>query len=328
MEDYLIRGTAAGETVRAFAVRSTEIAAKARELHHTYPVVTAALGRLLSAGAMMGSMMKGEKDKLTLQMTGDGPIGQMTVTADSHGNVKGFAEHPDVDIPLKYIMNTDGSQSSAPSDDKGGGAAEDTGAASGESAPVPAFGKLNVGAAVGKGILTVIMDLGLDEPYNGQVEIQTGEIGDDLAYYFAVSEQTPSVVGLGVMVGTDSEVRHSGGYIIQVMPNAAEETISAIENKVSTAPPVTAMLDKGMGPEQILEYFLGDLDLNILEKEPVQFYCDCSREKVAGALATISRSDLESIINDGEEIEVKCHFCNSAYKYSVDEVRALLEARK
>ncbi len=313
MDDYLVRATAVGETVRAFAVCSTGIAAKARELHHTYPVVTAALGRLLSAGAMMGSMMKGENDKLTLQMTGDGPIGQMTVTADSHGNVKGFPEHADVDIPLKYVMNSDGTQTDS--------------ASSAEGDVVPVFGKLNVGAAVGKGILTVIMDLGLDEPYNGQVEIQTGEIGDDLAYYFTVSEQTPSVVGLGVMVGTDSEVRHSGGYIIQVMPDAAEETISAIENKVSSADPVTAMMEKGMTPEDILEYFLGDIGLEILEKHPVQFRCDCSREKVKGALATISRKDLESIINDGEEIEVKCHFCNSAYKYSVGEIRELLAAK-
>lgn len=339
MEDYLVRATAAGETVRAFAVRSTGIAAKARELHHTYPVVTAALGRLLSAGAMMGSMMKGDKDKLTLQMTGDGPIGQMTVTVDSHGNVKGFPEHPDVDIPLKYVMNSDGTQTvqtagtvnaDAAGDPVGseGAAAETSAGKDNAESATPVFGKLNVGAAVGRGILTVSMDLGLDEPYNGQVEIQTGEIGDDLAYYFAVSEQTPSVVGLGVMVDTDSTVKHSGGYIIQVMPNAAEETISAIEKKVAEAEPVTAMLDKGMTPEDILQYFLGDFELNILEKEPVRFHCDCSREKVKGALATISRKDLESIINDGEEIEVKCHFCNSAYKYSVDEVRALLDARK
>ena len=343
MDDYLVRATAADETVRAFAVRSTGIAAKARELHHTYPVVTAALGRLLSAGAMMGSMMKGDKDKLTLQMTGDGPIGQMTVTVDSHGNVKGFPEHPDVDIPLKYVVNADGTRTAAagaaesadtPDGAEAAGAAESAEASDGaeaagvaENGAAPAFGKLNVGAAVGKGILTVSMDLGLDEPYNGQVEIQTGEIGDDLAYYFAVSEQTPSVVGLGVMVDTASEVKHSGGYIIQVMPNAKEETISAIETKVAQADPVTAMLDKGMTPEEILEYFLGDFDLKILEKQPVRFYCDCSREKIKGALATISSKDLESIINDGEEIEVKCHFCNSAYKFSVDEVRALLEAR-
>ena len=282
--DYLVRATAAGETVRAFAVRSTEMAATAREKHMTLPVVTAALGRLLSAGAMMGSMMKGEKDKLTLQMKGDGPIGMLTVTADSHGNVKGFPANPAVDIPRKYA------------------------------------GKLDVGAAVGKGVLTVIMDLGLREPYNGQVEIQTGEIGDDLAYYFTVSEQTPSAVGLGVMVDTDSSVKHSGGFIIQIMPDASEETIAAIESKVSGAPSVTSMMEDGMTPEDILEYYLGDLDLSINETEAVRFHCDCSKERVAGALATLSRSDLEEIINDGEEIEVKCYFCNSAYTFDIDEL--------
>ena len=293
MGDYLVRATAANETIRAFAVRSTDMVAKARELHHTYPVVTAALGRLLSAGAMMGSMMKGDKDKLTIQMTGDGPIGQMTVTVDSHGNVKGFPENPAVDIPLKRP------------------------------------GKLDVGSAVGHGLLTVIMDLGLSEPYNGQVEIQTGEIGDDLAYYFTVSEQVPSAVGLGVMVDTDSSVKEAGGFIIQVMPGAAEETISAVEANVANAKPVTAMMEDGMTPEDILNTLLDGLDeVNILETQPVRFYCDCSKEKVARALATISKKDLDDIINDGEEIEVKCHFCNSAYKYSVDELKEIMTSRK
>jgi molecular chaperone Hsp33 len=291
MNDYIIRATAAGDTVRAFAIRSTDLTAEARELHHTFPVVTAALGRLLSAGAMMGSMMKGEDDKLTLQMKGDGPIAQMTVTADSHGNVKGFAANPSVDIPLKRA------------------------------------GKLDVGGAVGKGFLTVIMDLGLKEPYNGQVEIQTGEIGDDLAYYFTVSEQTPSVVGLGVMVDTDSSVKHAGGFILQVMPDAAEETIAALEEKVAGADPVTTMMDNGMSPEDILEYYLGDLGLKITEKLPVRYYCGCSKEKVAGALATISTEDLQEMINDGEEIEVKCYFCNSAYKFSTEELEEIIASR-
>ena len=291
MSDYIVRATAAGETVRAFAIRSTELTAEAREIHHTYPVVTAALGRLLSAGAMMGSMMKGENDKLTLQMKGDGPIIQMTVTADSHGNVKGFAANPAVDIPLKRA------------------------------------GKLDVGGAVGKGLLTVIMDLGLKEPYNGQVEIQTGEIGDDLAYYYTVSEQTPSIVGLGVMVDTDSSVKHAGGFIIQVMPDAKEETIEALEAKVAAAEPVTTMMDKGMGPEEILEYYLEDLDLKITEKMPVRYYCGCSKEKVAEALATISTEDLKEMINDGEEIEVKCYFCNSAYKFSTAELEEMIASR-
>lgn len=291
MKDYIIRATAAGETVRAFAITSTELTAEAREIHHTFPVVTAALGRLLSAGAMMGSMMKGENDKLTLLMKGDGPIGQLTVTVDSHGNVKGFPAEPSVDIPLKRA------------------------------------GKLDVGGAIGHGTLTVIMDLGLKEPYNGQVEIQTGEIGDDLAYYFTVSEQTPSAVGLGVMVDTDSSVKHAGGFIIQMMPDVEEETVAAIEAKLDGADPVTTMMEKGMSPEDILEYYLGDLDLKINEKLPVQYHCDCSKERVAGALATLSTKDLEDIINDGEEIEVKCYFCNSAYKFQVDELKEMIDQR-
>ena len=291
MNDYIVRATAAGETVRAFAIRSTDLTAEAREIHHTFPVVTAALGRLLSAGAMMGSMMKGENDKLTLQMKGDGPIVQMTVTADSHGNVKGFAANPAVDIPPKRP------------------------------------GKLDVGGAVGRGILTVVMDLGLKEPYNGQVEIQTGEIGDDLAYYYTVSEQTPSAVGLGVMVDTDSSVKHAGGFILQVMPDATEETIEVLEAKVTAAEPVTSMMDRGMGPEEILEYYLGDLGLTITEKLPVRYYCGCSKEKVAGALATISTEDLQEMINDGEEIEVKCYFCNSAYKFSTAELEEIIASR-
>ncbi|MBQ9272550.1 MAG: Hsp33 family molecular chaperone HslO, partial [Mogibacterium sp.] len=251
-----------------------------------------ALGRLLSAGAMMGAMMKGEDDKLTLMMKGDGPIGQMTVTADSHGNVKGFPVNPAVDIPLKYA------------------------------------GKLDVGGAVGKGFLTVIMDLGLKEPYNGQVEIQTGEIGDDLAYYYTVSEQTPAVVGLGVMVDTDSSVKHAGGFIIQVMPDAAEETIEALEARVAEAEPVTTMMEKGMSPEDILEWYLGGLDLKLNGTQPAKYHCNCSKERVAGALATISSSDLKEMIDDGEEIEVKCYFCNSAYNFSVEELTDILESRQ
>ena len=290
-EDYIIRASAANETVRAFAIRSTELTAEAREIHHTYPVVTAALGRLLSAGAMMGSMMKGDRDKLTLQVKGDGPIGQMTVTVDSHGNVKGFPADPAVDIPRKRA------------------------------------GKLDVGGAVGRGMLTVSMDLGLKEPYNGQVELQTGEIGDDLAYYYTVSEQTPSAVGLGVMIDTDSSVKHAGGFIIQMMPDVEEETIAALEAKLTGAEPVTTMMDEGMSPEEILEYYLGDLGLKITEKLPVRYYCGCSKDKVAGALATISTKDLEEIISDGEEIEVKCYFCNSAYKFSVEELRDIMASR-
>lgn len=288
MSDYIVRGIAANGTVRAFAARTTETVAEARERHFTYPVVTAALGRLLTAGAMMGSMMKGDKDLITLTVKGDGPIGNMTVAADSHGNVKGFPGNPSVDIPLKYA------------------------------------GKLDVGAAVGNGTLNIVMDLGLTDPYNGTVELKTGEIGDDLAYYFTVSEQTPSAVGLGVMVDTDSSVKHAGGFIIQIMPDVEEETIAALEKKISETSPVTTLMEEGMTPEMILEHILGDLDLEITEKEDVRFHCNCSKERVSEALATISKADLQEMIDEGEDIEVKCFFCNTAYKFTVDELKEYL----
>ena len=172
------------------------------------------------------------------------------------------------------------------------------------------------------------MDLGLKEPYNGQVELQTGEIGDDLAYYFTVSEQTPSAVALGVMIDKDSSVLHSGGFIIQLMPDASEEVISALESKLDGLEPVTTLMERGLGPEDILQLVLGDLDLIITETKPIRFYCNCSRERVASALATLSTADLESIIADGEDIEVKCHFCNSAYNFSTAELKEFLEKRQ
>lgn len=291
MQDYLVRGIAANGTVRAFAADTTQIAAHASEIHETYPVVTAALGRLLTAGVMMGSMMKGEKDIITLTIKGDGPIGTITVTADSHGNVKGFADNPSVDIPVKRP------------------------------------GKLDVGGAVGNGTLTVVMDLGLAEPYNGTVKLQTGEIGDDLAYYYTVSEQTPSAVGLGVMVDTDWSVKHSGGFIIQMMPDASEETITVLEQNLASINSVTDMMEQGLAPEAILEKLLAGLDPEITEKSPVQFYCNCTKERVSSALAAIQASDLQEMIDEGQDIEVKCYFCNSAYNFSVEELQEILSSR-
>ena len=288
MSDYIVRGHAAGGTVRAFAADTTETVAEAMERHFTYPVVTAALGRLLTAGAMMGSMMKGEDDLITLTVKGDGPIGNITVSADSHGNVKGFAGNPQVEVPDKYA------------------------------------GKLDVGTAVGRGTLSVVMDLGLSDPYNGTVELQTGEIADDLAYYFTVSEQTPSAVSLGVMIDTDASVKHSGGFIIQMMPDVSEETISAVESKLADLKPVTSMMDEGMTPEMILEHILGDLGLEITERSDVRFHCNCSKERVSEALATLKPGDIQEMIDDGETIEVKCFFCNTAYNFTVDELKELL----
>lgn len=291
-KDYIVRASLANDSVRAFAISSTHLVAEARERHRTLPVVTAALGRLLSAGAIMSSMMKGDKDIVTISLKGDGPAGYITVTADSHGHVKGFPGNPNVDIPRKYA------------------------------------GKLDVGAAVGRGLLTVSYDLGLKEPYSGQVEIQTGEVAEDLAYYFTVSEQLPSAVGLGVMVDTDSSVKHAGGFIVQLLPYAPEDVIELLEKKLANLEPVTTMMEQGMTPEEILLHIFEGVDIEFTERHDVKFYCDCSKEKVKRALAAISDKDLQDIVNDDEVIEVKCYFCNTAYKFSIADIKDILSSRK
>ena len=291
-KDYIVRASLANDSVRAFAISSTHLVAEARERHRTLPVVTAALGRLLSAGAIMGSMMKGDKDIVTISLKGDGPAGYITVTADSHGHVKGFPGNPNVDIPRKYA------------------------------------GKLGVGAAVGRGLLTVSYDLGLKEPYSGQVEIQTGEVAEDLAYYFTVSEQLPSAVGLGVMVDTDSSVKHAGGFIVQLLPDAPEDVIELLEKKLANLEPVTTMMEQGMTPEEMLLHIFEGVDIEFTERHDVKFYCDCSKEKVKRALAAISDKDLQDIVNDDEDIEVKCFFCNTAYKFSIADIKDILSSRK
>lgn len=291
-KDYIVRASLANDSVRAFAISSTHLVAEARERHRTLPVVTAALGRLLSAGAIMGSMMKGDQDIVTISLKGDGPAGYITVTADSHGHVKGFPGNPNVDIPRKYA------------------------------------GKLDVGAAVGRGLLTVSYDLGLKEPYSGQVEIQTGEVAEDLAYYFTVSEQLPSAVGLGVMVDTDSSVKHAGGFIVQLLPDAPEDVIELLEKKLANLEPVTTMMEQGMTPEEMLLHIFEGVDIEFTERHDVKFYCDCSKEKVKRALAAISDKDLQDIVNDDEDIEVKCFFCNTAYKFSIADIKDILSSRK
>ncbi len=288
MKDYMIRAIAAGGQVRAFAADTRETVEYARAAHNTSPVVTAGLGRLLTAGSMMGSMMKGERDVLTLKAEGSGPVGHYLVTADSHGNVKGYAANPDVILPAN------------------------------------AAGKLDVAGSLGVGLLTVIKDLGLKEPYTGTCELITGEIADDITYYFATSEQTPSSVGLGVLMTKENTVNVAGGFIIQIMPDATEETISAVEEKITSITSVTGMLEKGMTPEDILQYILGELELEILDKTEVAFVCDCSKEKVSKALAAINKEDLQGIIDDGENIEIKCHFCNKTYGFSVEEMEKML----
>lgn len=287
MSDYIVRGTAADSSIRAFAITSKELVETARIDHNTSPTMTAALGRLLTGGAMMGSMMKGEKDLLTLQIQCSGPAQGLTVTADSKGNVKGFAVNPNVDLPPNKI------------------------------------GKLDVGGALDLGVLSVIKDLGMKEPYVGQCQLQTGEIAEDLTYYFATSEQIPSAVGLGVLIDTDGSVKQAGGFIIQLMPFTPEEVIEKLEKRIGEIASVTEMLEKGLTPEKILEEILGDMNLVMTDTIPAAFYCDCSKEKVSRALATISKKDLDDIINDGESIEVKCQFCNQAYQFGIDELKEI-----
>lgn len=287
MADYMVRATAADNQIRTFAVTSREIAEAARAAHDTSPVITAALGRLLSAGAMMGIMMKGEEDILTLQVKGEGPAKGLTVTANSKGMVKGYPDEPQVIIPANLA------------------------------------GKLDVGGAIGKGFLTVIKDMGLKEPYVGQTLLQTGEIAEDLTYYFAASEQVPSAVGLGVLMNKDNTVKQAGGFIIQLMPFTGDEIVEALEKKITEIKSVTEMLDSGMTPEQILEEILGEFGLEITDTIKTEFHCDCSKERVGRAIATLSKADLDDMIEDNEPIEVKCHFCNSAYNFSVEELKEL-----
>ena len=292
MSDYIVRATAADANIRAFAVTSREMVETAREDHMTTPVMTAALGRLLSAGAMMGAMMKGDKDIITLQIQCSGPAKGLTVTADSHGNVKGFAINPQVELPLN------------------------------------AAGKLDVGGALDLGILTVIKDMGLKEPYSGQCELKTGEIAEDLTYYFATSEQIPSAVGLGVLVDKDQSVKQAGGFIIQLMPGASEAVISALEEKIKEIHSITTLLDVGNTPETILQYILGDLGLEINEKLPAKFTCNCNKSRIEKALISVGKKDIQEMIDDGKPIEVNCHFCNKNYTFSVDELKDMLEKSK
>lgn len=292
MNDYIIRATAANDQIRAFAAVTTEMVETAREHHNTSPVATAALGRLLTAGAMMGSMMKGEKDVLTLQIKAGGPLQGITVTADSQGNVKGYVGNPDVCIPAN------------------------------------SKGKLDVAGAVGPGFLTVIKDMGLKEPYSGQVMLQTCEIAEDLTYYFATSEQVPSAVGLGVLMNKNNTVRQAGGFIVQLMPFAEEEVISRLEQNVQKINSVTNLLEEEHTPESLLEKVLEGFDMQINEKMDTRFHCNCSKERVAKALISIGRKELNEMIQEGKPIEMNCHFCNTNYNFTVEELKEILRRCK
>lgn len=286
--DYIVRATAAGHQLRAFAITSRNITEEARRIHNTSPVATAALGRLLTAGSMMGSMMKGEKDVLTLQIECGGPIGGMVVTAGSDGCVKGYVNHPDIVLPPNKN------------------------------------GKFDVSGALGPGFLNVIRDTGLKEPYNGQVHLVSGEIARDLTYYYATSEQVPSTVGLGVLMDKDNTVRQAGGFIIQVMPDADEEVIDRLEESINNIKSVTELLENGMGPEDILKYIINKDNLEILGEIPVKYYCNCSKDRFYRAIASLGHNDLQEIVKDGSPVEVNCQFCGSHYVFGTEELKKLI----
>lgn len=292
MSDYIIRATAAQAQVRVFAATTKNLVEEARQHHNTSPVATAALGRLLTAGAMMGAMQKGDNDKLTLQIKCSGPIGGLTVTADAKANVKGFVENPDVMLPPSKA------------------------------------GKLDVGGALDMGVLSVIKDMGLKEPYVGQTHLVSGEIAEDLTYYFATSEQVNSSVALGVLMDKNNTVRQAGGFILQLMPFAEEAVIAQLEENLKNLPSVTTMLERGETPESMLDIVLNGLEHEILDKIPTKFECDCSKEKVEKALISVGQKDIQEMIDDGKPIEVKCHFCNTAYTFNIPELKAILHKAK
>ena len=284
MSDYIVRATAANAEIRAFAATTKEMVEYSRSIHETSPIVTAALGRLLTAGAMMGSMMKGDRDLLTIQIVGDGPVGELLVTANAKAEVKGYAKVPDVMLPPNY------------------------------------FGKLDVGGAVGRGFLRVIKDLGMKEPYSGQTELVSGEIAEDLTYYFATSEQVPSSVGLGVLMNKDNTVAQAGGFIIQVMPFASEETLDKLEERLKNMKSVTTLLSEGNTPEEILKQILGEMDIEYMTTLPTGYHCDCSQDRVERALISLGAEELEDMIRDGQDIETNCQFCNRHYVFTPEDL--------
>ena len=297
MPDYMIRVTAAKDTIRAFAITAKDTVEEARTRHNTSAVVTAALGRLLCGAAMMSMMEKEDNGLITVQVIGDGPIGGVTVTASPDGILKGFANETDVEVPLKHK------------------------------------GKLDVGAAVGNGILRVMRErrpneedafAGRGEPYVGTVQLVSGEIAEDLTYYFAQSEQTPSAVGLGVLIDTDISVRCAGGFIVQLMPDVSDEDIALLERNIQNIRPVTELLDEGMTPERLLRELLAGMEQTVLERREVSYRCDCSKERVTKSLVALPKSDLQEMVDDGKPVEVRCQFCSDRYVFSIEEIRRCL----
>ncbi|AIQ15335.1 heat shock protein Hsp33 [Paenibacillus sp. FSL H7-0357] len=289
-KDRLVRGTALDGRVRAFAVRTTALVDELRRRHDTYPTATAALGRTVTAAAMMGAMLKGQ-EKLAVMVKGNGPIGQITAESNAFGEVRGYVTNPHVHLPSNSL------------------------------------GKLDVAGAVGtEGFIDISKDLGMKEPYRGSVPIISGELGDDFTYYFAVSEQTPAAVGLGVLVETDNSVRVAGGFIVQLLPGLTDEEITEIERAVGSLPSVTALLEEGLEPEEMLRYLLPDAV--IMDELDIKFVCQCSRERVEQTLVSLGEKELERLIEEDDQAEVVCHFCNEAYVFNKDELQVILDQAK
>lgn len=287
--DYIVTATALSGKVRALAIRSTNLVKEALRIHKTSPVATAALGRFLTGTLFLADTLKGEGDSLTVNIRSDGPLQGMTAVADSHGNVRGYCLEPVVETTYHRP------------------------------------GKLNVGAAVGNGKLTVVKDFGLKEPYVGQVELVSGEIAEDFTYYLASSEQTPSIVSLGVGIDATG-VTCAGGFMVQLLPGADEETISYLENRVSGGfPDVTFLLTEGMNPEKILDMFLGDKDICFLAGRKVAYKCNCSRDRMERNLMAIGKKDLTELSQDPNGIDLECHFCDQKYHFSQEDVLGMLD---
>lgn len=293
MSDILLRGNSIDGAVRVFVAVTTDLVNEAHRIHHTYPVATAALGRTLTAAAIIGAGLKNETDTTTIQLKGDGPLGSIVAVTDSKSHVRGYVVNPYVDLPLNKK------------------------------------GKLDVGGAVGKGYLNVIRDLGMKEPYAGQVPIVTGEIAEDLTYYFARSEQIPTAIALGVLVDTDNSAKAAGGFMIQLMPEATEDIAVKIEEKMKTIEPVTKMIESGMSAEEIFFHITEDFDM-LMENKGIEpkYECKCSRERMERALISIGKKELEDIIKEQGEAELTCQFCDNKYKFSKSELEKLLKEAK
>jgi molecular chaperone Hsp33 len=292
MSDYLVKALAYEGQVRAYAVKSTETVGEAQRRHDTWPTASAALGRSISAGVMMGAMLKGE-NKLTIKVEGGGPIGAILVDSNAKGEVRGYVSNPHVHFDLNE------------------------------------HGKLDVRRAVGtSGTLSVVKDIGMRDHFSGQVPIVSGELGEDFTYYFVTSEQVPSSVGVGVLVNPDNTILAAGGFILQLMPGTDDETITKIEERLSKIPPISKLIEKGLTPEEVLEEVLGKGEVKVLETMPISFKCQCSKERFSNAIISLGEKEIQEIIDEDQQAEAKCHFCNETYVFSEKELEELKEEAK